>query len=226
VLIGVKHNRTNWPGSWSRSPTLWDRLRVRLRLRAVCAVCTNRVCNVIGDAATLWTVLMSSDRVCTSKRYCVNYAQCRHIITDDCCLQDLYKKDTTGQLCALVRRDLCVHHGARRHDRILRDTQGSWVCVCVRESVVQSSQDWRSHKISEMQSSAFLWVVCQRCARPKSRLSSLPYTHHNGAASVLMTVTTHERCFSAAIQYFPDHRRDAFLLKSHLPFYNTTAFCM
>jgi len=20
--IGIKHNRTNWPGSWSRSPTL------------------------------------------------------------------------------------------------------------------------------------------------------------------------------------------------------------
>jgi len=32
--IGVKHNRTNWPGSWSRSPTLWGRIRVRLRLRA------------------------------------------------------------------------------------------------------------------------------------------------------------------------------------------------
>ena len=22
LTIGVKHNRTNWPGSWSRSPTL------------------------------------------------------------------------------------------------------------------------------------------------------------------------------------------------------------
>ena len=32
--IGVKHNRTNWPGSWSRSSTLWGRLRVRLRLQA------------------------------------------------------------------------------------------------------------------------------------------------------------------------------------------------
>jgi len=32
--IGVNHNRTNWPGSWSGSFTLWGILQVRLRLRA------------------------------------------------------------------------------------------------------------------------------------------------------------------------------------------------
>jgi len=62
-------------------------------------------------------------------------------------LQELYKKDTIGQLCALVRkRFVCTSWRKKARESTLRYQR-----VVVEISAIQSSQDWRPHEISEMQ---------------------------------------------------------------------------
>ena len=48
---------------------------------------------------------------------------------------------------------------------------------------------WYTHRAGAMRSSTLLWVVCQRSAQPRTRLSSLPHAYQYVAASVLTWLT-------------------------------------
>jgi len=48
---------------------------------------------------------------------------------------------------------------------------------------------WYTHRAGAVRSSTLLWVVCQRSAQPRTRLSFLPHAYQRVAVSVLTWLT-------------------------------------
>ena len=74
-----------------------------------------------------------------------------------------------------------------RHQRPYQLTQLLTSARCVSSH----GTAWYTHRAGAVRSSTLLWVVCQRSAQPRTRLSSLPHAYQHVAASVHCTNLTY-----------------------------------